>query len=119
MAEEKVRRSLLLKTALEILRDAGTKMHPSQVLEEIQRRVDLNSRELSKDKSGAPRFDRAVGFDTGFVATVGWISKIGGWSITDAALRPWKRIRSPMSCRRNSTASTERLISVASRRCKR
>ena len=86
MAEEKVRRSLLLKTTLEILRDASTKMHPSQVLEEIQRRVDLNSRELSKDKSGAPRFDRAVGFDTGYAATVGWVSKIGGWSITEAGI---------------------------------
>lgn len=86
MAEEKVRRSLLLKTAMEILRDAGTKVHPSQVLEEIQRRIDLNPRELSKDKSGAARFDRAVGFDTGYAATVGWVSKIGGWSITDAGI---------------------------------
>ena len=86
MTEEKVRRSLLLKTAMEILRDAGTKVHPSQVLEEIQHRVDLNLRELSKDKSGAPRFDRAVGFYTGYAATVGWVSKIGGWSITDAGI---------------------------------
>ena len=86
MTEEEVRRSLLLKTAMEILRDAGTKVHPSQVLEEIQHRVDLNLRELSKDKSGAPRFDRAVGFDTGYAATVGWVSKIGGWSITDAGI---------------------------------
>jgi 5-methylcytosine-specific restriction protein B len=86
MAEEKVRRSLLLKTAMEILRDAGRKMPSNQVLEEVQRRVDLNPRELSRDKSGAPRFDRAVGFDTGYAATIGWVSKIGGWSITDAGI---------------------------------
>jgi 5-methylcytosine-specific restriction protein B len=95
MAEEKVRRSLLLKTALEILRDAGTKMHPSQVLEEIQHRVGLNSRELSKDKSGAPRFDRAVGFDTGYAATIGWVSKIGGWSITDAGIEALETYPAP------------------------
>ncbi|WP_300606138.1 AAA family ATPase [Trebonia sp.] len=86
MAEEKVRRSLLLKTALEILRDAGTKVQPSQVLEEIQRRVALTPRELSLDNSGESRFDRAIGFDTGYAATIGWTSKIGGWSITDAGI---------------------------------
>ena len=86
MAEEKVRRSLLLKTALEILRDAGTKVPPSQVLEELRRRVTSLLRELSLDNSGLPRYDRAVGFDTGDAATVGWASKIGGWSITDAGI---------------------------------
>ena len=39
MAEDKVRRGLLLKTAMEILRDEGTKVPQSQVLEELQRRV--------------------------------------------------------------------------------
>jgi len=86
MAEEKVRRGLLLKTALEILRDAGTKLQPSQVLEEIRNRVVLTPRELSLDNSGVPRYDRAVGFETAFAATVGWASKIGGWSITDAGI---------------------------------
>jgi 5-methylcytosine-specific restriction protein B len=86
MAEEHVRRDLLLKTALEILRDAATKVPPGQVLEELRRRVALIPYELSLDKSGAPRYDRAVGFDTGFAATIGWASKIGGWSITDAGI---------------------------------
>ena len=86
MAEEKVRRGLLFKTALEILRDAGTKIPQSQVLEELQSRVRLTPYELSLDKSGRPRFDRAVGFHTGDAATVGWASKLGGWSITDAGI---------------------------------
>jgi 5-methylcytosine-specific restriction protein B len=86
MAEDKVRRSLLLKTAMEILRDHGGKMRPSEVLEELGRRIALNLRELSLDNSGLPRFDRAVGFDTGYAATIGWTSKIGGWSITDAGI---------------------------------
>ena len=86
MAEDKVRRGLLLKTALEILRDAGTKVPQSQVLEELQRRVQLTPHELSLDNSGLPRFDRAVGFHTGDAATAGWASKLGGWSITDAGI---------------------------------
>ncbi len=86
MAEDKVRRSLLLKTVMEVLRDHGGKMHPSKVLEEINRRITLTPRELSLDNSGLPRFDRAVGYDTGYAATIGWTSKIGGWSITDAGI---------------------------------
>ena len=86
MAEDHVRRDLLLKTALEILRDAGIKVPPSQVLEELRRRVALTPYELSLDKSGGPRYYRGVGFDTGFAATIGWASKIGGWSITDAGI---------------------------------
>ena len=86
MAEDHVRRNLLLKTALEILRDAGTKVPPSQVLDELRRRVSLTPRELSLDKSGLPRYDRAVGFHTGYAATIGWTSKVGGWSITDAGI---------------------------------
>ena len=86
MAEDRVRRGLLLKTALEILRDAGTKVPQGQVLEEVRRQVALTPHELSLDKSGLPRYDRAVGFHIGDAATVGWASKIGGWSITDAGI---------------------------------
>ncbi|MGH3292110.1 MAG: AAA family ATPase [Trebonia sp.] len=86
MPEDKVRRSLLLKTAMEILRDHGGKMHPREVLDAIAQRIELTERELSWDKSGVARFDRAVGFDTGYAATIGWTSKIGGWSITDAGI---------------------------------
>ena len=38
------------------------------------------------DKSGLPRFERAIGFHIGDAATIGWASKIGGWSITDAGI---------------------------------
>ena len=86
MAEERVRRAVLFQAAMEILRDAGTKIPQDQVLEELSSRVRLTSQELSVDNSGLPRYQRAVGFHTGDAATVGWMSKIGGWSITDAGV---------------------------------
>ena len=86
MAEEHVRRDLMLKTTLEILRDARAKLPPGQVLEELRRRMTPTPYERSLDKSGAPRYERAVGFDTGYAATIGWTSKIGGWSINDAGI---------------------------------
>ena len=86
MAEERVRRALLFQVAMETLRDAGTKIPQGQVLEELRRKVQLTPQELSVDNSGLPRYDRAVGFHTGDAATVGWMSKIGGWSITEAGV---------------------------------
>ena len=100
MAEDHVRRDLLLKTTMEILRDTGTKLPPGQVLEELRRRVTLTPYELSLDKSGVARYDRAVGFDTGYAATIGWTSKIGGWSINDAGIEASRPSRAPMSCGR-------------------
>jgi 5-methylcytosine-specific restriction protein B len=86
MAEEHVRRDLLVKTVLEILRDAGTKVPPSQALDELRRRLELSPYELSVDNSGLPRYNRAVGFQTLGASTIGWMSKTGGWSITDAGI---------------------------------
>lgn len=84
MAEEPVRRGLLIRTVLEILRDRGAKIPQAEVYEELRRRVQLTPYELSMDNSGLPRYDRAVGFHSGDAATIGWMSKIGGWSITEA-----------------------------------
>jgi 5-methylcytosine-specific restriction protein B len=71
---------------MEILRDAGTKLAQADVYEELRRRIHFTAHELSVDNSGAARYDRAVGFHTGDAATIGWMSKIGGWSITEAGI---------------------------------
>ena len=86
MVEERVRRGLLLRTVMEILRDVGTKLSQQEVDAELRPRVRLNSQEWSVDNSGLPRYERAVGFHAGDAATVGWMSKIGGWSITEAGV---------------------------------
>jgi len=95
VTEEPIRRALFLRTVMEILRDAGTKLSESQVHEELRQRVQLNAHELSLDNSGLPRFDRAVGFHTGDAATIGWTSKIGGWSITDAGAEALDTFETP------------------------
>jgi 5-methylcytosine-specific restriction enzyme B len=86
MAEDQVRRGLLVKTVLEILREAGTKIPQAQVLEELRRRVELTPHELSLNNSGHSRWETALGWHSGGAATIGWMSKIGGWSITDAGI---------------------------------
>jgi 5-methylcytosine-specific restriction protein B len=80
---------------MEILRDAGKKLSQAEVHEELRHRIQLNAQELSLDNSGLPRFDRAVGFNTGDAATIGWASKIGGWSITDAGVEALDTYETP------------------------
>src|SRR5262249_4592789 len=57
-----------------------------QVLEEVRRRVGLTPYELSRNPSGGTRWETALGWHSGDAATVGWMSKIGGWSITEAGI---------------------------------
>jgi 5-methylcytosine-specific restriction enzyme B len=86
MAEDQVRRGLLVKAVLEILRESGTKVPQTQVLEELRRRVELTPHELSLNNSGYSRWETALAWHSGGAATIGWMSKIGGWSITDAGI---------------------------------
>jgi 5-methylcytosine-specific restriction protein B len=71
---------------MEVLRDVGGKPSQAEVLKELGHRVQLNPRELSLDNSGMPRYERAVGWEAMGAVTVGWMSKMGGWSITEAGI---------------------------------
>jgi 5-methylcytosine-specific restriction enzyme B len=86
LAEETIRRGFLLRTTMEILRDTGGKLPPAEVFKELGRRIQLNPHELSLDNSGLPRYERAVGWHAMGAVTVGWMSKMGGWSITEAGI---------------------------------
>jgi 5-methylcytosine-specific restriction protein B len=80
------RSDLLLKTALEILRDAGTRTARADVLDEIQRRMAPTPGELYPGAGGKPWYESRADYVIGAAATLGWASKIGGWSITDAGI---------------------------------
>jgi 5-methylcytosine-specific restriction protein B len=84
MSDQGVRRALLFKTALEVLQDQGGPLPPRLVLEEISNRVALSPHELGRYASGRPRWEVTIRFFTGEAATIGWMTKRGGWSITEA-----------------------------------
>lgn len=86
MADIPVRRPLLLKTALEVLRDSEAKLSRSQLSGEVSRRLDLTAYELAAPEGGSSRYNHAFGRLSSGVAKVGWVSKLGGWSITDAGI---------------------------------
>jgi hypothetical protein len=86
VAEIPVKRPLLLKTTLEVLRDSGAKLSRSQLSGEVSRRLDLTAYELAAPEGGSSRYNHAFGRLSSGVAKVGWVSKLGGWSITDAGI---------------------------------
>lgn len=95
MPEVTVRGALLLRTALEVLREAAAPLQVRQVVDAIAKRVELTPDELERYDSGQPRWDVAVRFFTGDAATIGWMTKRGGWAITEAGLDALETYPSP------------------------
>ncbi|MGH3301493.1 MAG: AAA family ATPase, partial [Streptosporangiaceae bacterium] len=83
MEQETIRNALLFQTAMEILRDATGPLPPKEVMAQVADRIVLTPYELSTYESGQSRWYVALGFITGGAATVLWVTKHGGWAITD------------------------------------
>ncbi|TDB80266.1 AAA family ATPase [Micromonospora sp. KC721] len=82
---EGIRNALLVHTCLEVLRDAGGRMHGREVLAEVAKRIDLTEAERKPHKGGAAAWNVAARFHTGDAATAGWMVKRDGlWWITEA-----------------------------------
>ena len=79
-----VRAALLLRACLEVLRSAAEPTPGRQVVDETGRRVTLTPYEQEL-VNGEPRWRTNLGWSTGDVATVGWMTKRNGlWSLTEA-----------------------------------
>jgi 5-methylcytosine-specific restriction protein B len=83
--DTRVRRPLLLRVMFDVL-TASEPMPVTTVLERVADRVELTPIELSRNASGSPRWDTFLRFASGWGSRIGWISKLGGWSITEAGL---------------------------------
>jgi 5-methylcytosine-specific restriction protein B len=82
---DQVRRGLLLRTLLEVLRDADTRLPRKEVHAQVRDRVPYTEREKSLYSSGQLRGDLYVGFRLGGLGTLGLVDKTkAGWGITDA-----------------------------------
>src|SRR5690349_11275749 len=71
---------------MEALRDADGPLKPRQVETEVEHRVQLTPHELELYRDGRARWRVHFGFYTGDAATVGWITKRNGWTITEAGI---------------------------------
>ncbi|MEC3977955.1 McrB family protein [Amycolatopsis sp. H20-H5] len=81
-----VRVAPLLHACLEALRDADSPLPPEAVFDLVEQRLKyhLSPYETAVDAEGRQRWRVHMGYHTGDAATIGWMSKIGGWSLTEA-----------------------------------
>jgi 5-methylcytosine-specific restriction protein B len=82
---EVLRSALLLRTCMEILRDADGTLPRDELITRIGDRVTFTPYKEELDANGRPRWRIHLGWYTGDAATVGWMTKRDGqWSITEA-----------------------------------
>lgn len=94
---ERVRNSLLAGTCLELLRDAERPLTPAEAIARVRERVgEFTAYELEMIASSREvRWENALHWYTGDMATVGWMTKTGGWQITDSGREALARYDDP------------------------
>jgi 5-methylcytosine-specific restriction protein B len=91
---ENVRNGLLVRACLEILRDAENPLPAAEASLRVSQRIGQFSQyELGPLDGGQVRWANALGWHSGDLATVGWMTKTGGWQITDSGREALERYR--------------------------
>ena len=86
---------LLLWTAMDVLREAGHPLRGRDVLTQVGERLTFTPYWLEHYSSGQVRWEVAAHFFTGDAATIGWMTKRGGWAITEAGLAAMDEFPTP------------------------
>jgi len=89
-SNEPVRRALLIRTALEVLAEAGGPVQRAEVMPRVAERLEFTPYELEpyRENSARPRWDNHLTWASTDMRAVGWIDKTAaGWVITDAGRR--------------------------------
>ncbi|MEU8250442.1 MGMT family protein [Nonomuraea sp. NPDC048916] len=76
----------ILRATMEILREAGHPMQPESVRDAITKRVEISPEHQELNAHGQMRWWAQLGFRTGEAASLGWMIKRNGWSITDSGI---------------------------------
>lgn len=93
MVEGKVRYAQLVWEALDFLRMVGEPVPRQAVTQAVADRLQPTPHESEPNRGGSPRWLTALNYHTGDAAAVGWMTKRGGWAITEAGLELWQHLR--------------------------
>jgi 5-methylcytosine-specific restriction protein B len=74
----------LLRTTMEVLRDADRPMPPREVMKRVGEQVEVPAELTLTNDSGQIRWQAQLGFRTGEARAIGWLTKRDGWSLTEA-----------------------------------
>lgn len=86
MPDDRVRHALLLWTLMNILRNAHGPIPSAEAITLVGEEIDPTPYEREINRGRSPKWETSLRFSSGDTATIGWMSKRGGWSITDAGL---------------------------------
>jgi 5-methylcytosine-specific restriction protein B len=82
------RNALYLRTAMEVLRDAGGSLSRTEVAERVADRLELTVDERGGDERGRVKWRVQMGFRTSEAAMIGWLTKgSGSWTVTESGLQ--------------------------------
>ena len=95
MTEGKVRYAQIVWEALRLLRDAREPLSVREIAAAVEARLQPTPYEAQPNRSGGSRWLTAMHFHSGDAATIGWITKRGGWSITEAGLEALETYPTP------------------------
>lgn len=84
---EQVRYSLILWETMQVLKHAVEPLTTNQVIDAVRPRVRPTPYEMARIKSGIIRWENILKFKSGDATTVGWMTKRGGWSLTEAGIQ--------------------------------
>jgi 5-methylcytosine-specific restriction protein B len=94
---ERVRNGLLVRACLEVLSAAERPLAPAEATGRVRERIgQFSPYELATiDNSREVRWENALSWHTGDMATVGWMTKTGGWQVTDSGREALMRYDEP------------------------
>lgn len=92
---EQVRYSLILWETMQVLREAAEPLMASRVIDAVRVRFKPEGRELLGGRGGQAAWEVALGFQSGDAATIGWITKRGGWTLTEAGIEALSTYATP------------------------
>jgi 5-methylcytosine-specific restriction protein B len=95
MADGKTRYALIIWEILHILRDAAEPKQASEMVALVSDLIQPTPHEKERLKSGGSRWETVLGFVSGDAVTVGWMSKLGGWTITEVGIEACETYSTP------------------------
>jgi 5-methylcytosine-specific restriction enzyme B len=92
---EQVRNSRILWEMMHVLRDAAKPLSGGQVIAAVRVRFEPTEYESAQVKTGGVRWEIGLQFKSGEAATVGWMTKRGGWALVEAGLDALEEFPAP------------------------
>ena len=93
--DRSVSNAVPLWTAMQVLRDEGRPMDGREVLARMADRLAFTPYWLERLSSGQVRWEVGTHWFAGDAATIGWMTKLGGWAITEAGIEALEEFPTP------------------------